>query len=399
MNIRVIYPGSIYDRNGAAKVVRTFAESEKLFFDYCGHHVQVLDSSTCESRDVVTHLSLTTTLKRWIVSILGQKVIHQCAQSYIGTKRHVEHVYWGRGHNIIDKYNRLGFNDDAFIFHDIFTCWGYVDYCKRYGQRVKPYILVLHTNGERFKMTLINYPILRGTRYLDVMNERMDACLKYARHIVFVSEKSANTFESNNSAYADKVRSIRNGIADNKTNANPVFDGKLRIVSVGTVCKRKNQIILIDCLKKISQYIDASLTMVGDGPALEDCKRHVKELDMEDKVRFTGPIDNVAEVLSECNLFVMSSLDEGLPIAAIEAMRAKLPLILTDVGGCSELIDGNGFIVKPNVDDISNVIMALGNDVRMQQQMSELSYRLYCEKYTLDSMISKYADLIVDSMS
>ena len=224
MNIRVIYPGSIYDRNGAAKVVRSFAESEKLFFDYCGYHVRVMDSSASESRDNIVRPSRTTTLKSWIVPILGKKVIHQYTQSYIGANRHVEHFYWDRGHNIIDRYYRLGFNDDAFIFHDIFTCWGYVDYCKRNGQRVKPYILVLHTNGESFKMTLIIFPILRGTRYLDVMNERMDACLKYARHVVFVSEKSANTFKTINPVYSDKVRCVCNGIAESVTNATPVFD-------------------------------------------------------------------------------------------------------------------------------------------------------------------------------
>ena len=90
----------------------------------------------------------------------------------------------------------------------------------------------------------------------------------------------------------------------------------------------------------------------------------------------------------------MSSLDEGLPISAIEAMKAKLPLILTDVGGCRELINGNGFLIKPELNELSNAIIEFGKDVERQKEMSKVSYQLFQQKYTLEKMLEGYGKLI-----
>lgn len=396
MNVRVIYPGSIYDRNGAARVVRSFAESGEQFLACSGHNVTVFDNSLVEAESegvesyVSDGFSLAKTLKRSIKSILGKKY----AESYTGNKRFIENNYYGRGRSIIEKYNNLGLNDDAFIFHDLFTCWAYVEDCRRNGNEVKRFILVVHTNGEDFKMILINYPNIRGTRYYKVMNNRLDDCLRLATRIVFVSENSARTFKANHPIYANKVSFVYNGIHNIHKTLNPVFDGKIRMVTVGTVCKRKNQIILIDCLKRIRKQYDATLTIIGDGYCLDDCKQRAKDLEVEQWVAFLGSIDDVANELTKSNLFVMSSLDEGLPIAAIEALRAKLPMVLTDVGGCRELIEDNGYLAQPNVDEITDAVIDFGRDVEKQRKMSETSYRLFKEKFIVDAMIKGYSEII-----
>lgn len=397
MNVRVIYPGSIYDRDGAAKVVRSFAESGDLFLAYSGHNVKVFDKSLAEAESEGgesylpdNSFSLARILKHMIKSILCTKYV-----LYIKNRRFIESFYYGRGRSIIEKYNRLGLNDDAFIFHDLFTCWCYVEYCRKSNCEPKKFILILHINGDPFKMIFINFPNIRGTRYHKVMNQRLDDCLRLASRIVFVSEDSTKTFKAIYPTYADKVSFVYNGIHTYiRKMLNPVFDGKIRMVTVGTVCKRKNQIILIDCLKRIRKQYDATLTIIGGG--YEDCKQRAKELDVEPWVIFKGSIDDVANELMNCNLFVMSSLDEGLPIAAIEALRAKLPVVLTDVGGCKELIKGNGYLVHPNIEEISSAVIEFGKDFDKQKEMSEASYRLFNEKFTLDSMIRGYSSIIRD---
>lgn len=405
MNIRVIFYGSIYDRNGAAKVVRSFAENGQSFFDYCGHNVAVFDKSCAakfqaekESKEKVcetkSSLSLLKLLKRRVKSFLDKAVMEKYAKSY-KEKRDIEKYLWvDRGRGVVDNYYSSGLNDEAYIFHDIFACWAFVDHCKSNNLELKKFILVLHTSGVLFESMLTSTPNIKGTRYLKIMNRRAETCYSLAQRIVFVSERSAVTFQEHYPQYADKVKFVYNGIEDRVSNIGPVFDGKIRMVTVGTVTKRKNQIMLIDCLKQIRKQYDATLTVIGGGPALEESKHRAKDLNLEQMVNFLGSIDGVADELEKCNLFVMSSFNEGLPIAAIEALRAKLPVVMTDVGGCRELIEDNGYLVQPNIDEITDAVIDFGKDVEKQKKMSEASIRLFKQKFKVDAMIKSYSEII-----
>ena len=75
-------------------------------------------------------------------------------------------------------------------------------------------------------------------------------------------------------------------------------------------------------------------------------------------------------------------------------MRAKLPVVLTDVGGCRELIENNGYLVHPNIDEITDAVLDFGKDVEKQKKMSEASYRLFKQKFTVDAMIKGYSEII-----
>ena len=79
-------------------------------------------------------------------------------------------------------------------------------------------------------------------------------------------------------------------------------------------------------------------------------------------------------------------------------MRAKMPLVLTDVGGCRELIKGNGFLVNPTKEDITNAIIEYGKYVEKQKEMSKASYELFMQQYTVDSMIKGYANIIRETL-
>lgn len=403
MKVRVVYYGSIYDRNGAAKVVRTFADQRQLFFACCGHDVMVFDKScpevVCKRENEVKRGSyLLKPIMRRIKAILGKSIMEKYRNSYLGTKRLLERSLWvEKGRNTIDRYFSQSFDDDAIIFHDIFTCWAYFDYCKRNKLEPKKVILVLHTNGEMFKMVLINFPNINGTRYHKVMNKRAEVCYRYAKRIVFVSEGSARVFKQHYPVYAEKVNVVYNGIED--MSISPVFDGTVRMVTVGTVCRRKNQILQIDCLKRIRKHCDATLTVIGGGPSLEECKQRAEELNVSQWVSFLGSMDGVANEMAKCNLFVMSSLDEGLPISAIEALRAKLPVVLTDVGGCGELVKDNGYLVQPSINGIAEAVVDFCGDVEKQKKMSESSYTLYKEKFTVDAMIKGYSQIITEVLS
>lgn len=387
MKIFILSPTSIYDRTGVGKVMRSFAENGDLFKKKTGAEVIVKDIYDCKvPKKVSKNNGLQFKLRSWLKDIV--------IKTYPGAKWFVENRYFGKGKAVLNYYLNGDISNDGFIFHDVYSCYSYINYCQKENIQPKKYILVIHSNGEIFKMLCTSYPKISGTPYEKELSIRGELCLKFASRIVFVSIKSASHFKDLYPAYRDKVSVVYNGISQDGEHSNPLFDGKIRIVTVGTVCVRKNQIALLECVKTLSEKLDISLTIVGGGEELQRCIGRAKELKMEDNVQFLGPRDDVPDILSKSNLFVMTSLDEGLPIAGIEAMKAKLPLILTDVGGNKELIDGNGYLVSTSIKDITNAIEKFANNINKQKSMSEQSYRLYLDKFSLESMINGYSDLI-----
>ena len=119
----------------------------------------------------------------------------------------------------------------------------------------------------------------------------------------------------------------------------------LTMVSVGRLISVKNHDLLLCALRDLP---DVRLRIVGDGPLRKSLEGHSAELNCN--VEFLGnrQRESIPNLLRSGNLFVLPSLNEGMPNAVLEAMACGLPVIMTDVGGSDELIDGNGFVVPKN---------------------------------------------------
>src|SRR5690606_4924201 len=83
----------------------------------------------------------------------------------------------------------------------------------------------------------------------------------------------------------------------------------------------------------VRHHPDALLLLVGDGPERTACAALAAELDLDRHVVFAGQRGDVAELLALCSLVVVPSDSEGLPLTAIEAMAAGIPVVAFDVGG------------------------------------------------------------------
>lgn len=134
---------------------------------------------------------------------------------------------------------------------------------------------------------------------------------------------------------------IPNGIDSKKFQGKDYeLHDKLRILSVGRLNEIKGFTYLIEALRDIN---GVSLTIIGDGPLLKKLKYQSKGLD----VTFLGNVahDKLIDIYRNSDIFVLPSLNEGMSNTVLEAMACGLPLILTNVGGSFELVNGNGFIV------------------------------------------------------
>ena len=100
----------------------------------------------------------------------------------------------------------------------------------------------------------------------------------------------------------------------------------------------------------------AKLLLVGDGPERARIERLVRDLDIDDQVRFLGKLDAVEEVLSVADLFLMPSENESFGLAALEAMACQVPVISSNAGGLPELnIQGvTGFL--SNIGDVPDMV-------------------------------------------
>lgn len=94
------------------------------------------------------------------------------------------------------------------------------------------------------------------------------------------------------------------------------------------------------------------LDIVGDGEYYQELK---KEYDRYENIHFYGEIKGF-DKFSEYDVFVLTSESEGLPMAAIEATSASLPVILSNVGGCGEVVDQNGILIENMTEELESAL-------------------------------------------
>ncbi|EIK46677.1 WbwZ [Cellvibrio sp. BR] len=200
----------------------------------------------------------------------------------------------------------------------------------------------------------------------------------------------------------DKLYAITSGISNKKKlsmiyNGAPDIDKSLiahhrnispKIVMIARFDWPKDHKSLIEALSELKKF-DWILQLVGDGPQIEKIKDDVRRLGLTDRVEFLGRRENIAEILRDSDIFVLTSHSEGFPISIIEAMRASLPVIATDTGGISEsVIDGKtGFIVKDkNIIDLREKLTILLCDSNLRKNMGLCGRDLYLELFTIEKM-------------
>ena len=137
------------------------------------------------------------------------------------------------------------------------------------------------------------------------------------------------------------------------------------------------------------------LLMVGDGPLFEATKKQAEALNISDSVIFTGFRTDVALLMSCMDVFMVSSVLEGLNTSIIDAMHIGLPIISTNTGGIGELVEDsiNGLLVPPQESCImaeKMKILASANIVRAQYGANGKEKAL---RFTDNSMIEGYINL------
>ena len=123
-------------------------------------------------------------------------------------------------------------------------------------------------------------------------------------------------------------------------------NGESLVGIVGRLTSIKNHSLFLEAIRFLlaeKREIRASFLIVGDGELRKDLEEMTRELALTDRVLFTGWIKDLKSFYADLDVLALTSNNEGTPVAVIEAMAAKVPVIATDVGGVRELISDCGF--------------------------------------------------------
>ncbi|MCR5736894.1 MAG: glycosyltransferase family 4 protein [Eubacterium sp.] len=145
------------------------------------------------------------------------------------------------------------------------------------------------------------------------------------------------------------------------------------VLSIGELSKRKNQKTIVSAMAMMKKK-DVHYLLCGKGDQLENLTNQAKELGIDSRVHFLGYRTDVVDICKQANVFVMPSLHEGLPVAALESMYSGVPMVVAKIRGLVDIIvDGkNGFLCHPDDSErFAEKIECLLNDSELSNKMVE----------------------------
>ncbi len=143
----------------------------------------------------------------------------------------------------------------------------------------------------------------------------------------------------------------------------------------------------------VQKKIPSILILVGDGPERSNCELLVRELGLQQSVKFLGKQVELPEILSAADLFLIPSQQESFGLSALEAMACEVPVISTSVGGLPELIVHNqtGYIAEiGDVDRMAKYAIELLTNESKRQMFAKASRARAVEVFNLEKMVGEY---------
>jgi glycosyltransferase involved in cell wall biosynthesis len=229
--------------------------------------------------------------------------------------------------------------------------------------------------------------------------------------VVAVSDEIADDFKKRLRLSQKKIEVLYNGV--DVSLFKPITDKKkilqikkelalpaesTIIGSVGRHEEIKNYGMLIRAFKKLISLTNKRLhlVLVGDGTKRHELEELCGDLKIEKFVSFLNLRHDIPEILGIFDIFVLSSISEGLSIALLEAQATGIPTVVTDVGGNGKVVvDGfNGFLYKVNEEDqLCTKIKTLLDDNDKKRDFSINSRERVKQYFCLKSIISKYENI------
>lgn len=248
-------------------------------------------------------------------------------------------------------------------------------------------------NGTNRKHNLLRKLMLP---FYDWYYANSDDQLKWNRQVIGVSKNKSCLLA--NGIDAEKFHP-RGNVEPNP--ALPFGDDDIVIGTVGRVQDVKDHASLVDAFVLLRERLPElssrlRLAIIGDGPLLPSIREKVAKAGLNDVVWLPGARTDVADILPHLTIFAMSSIAEGTPGSALEAMASGLPVVGTRVGGIPEVIEDGvtGAVVPPsNPDMLATALARYVGDADLIDKHGAAGRERVLRKYSMTGMMSAYMSL------
>lgn len=211
---------------------------------------------------------------------------------------------------------------------------------------------------------------------------------------------------------ADKIRTIPNGIdqallqkdysgaAQHVRQRHGWDEDRVVFGMLARLGPGKDYQLIFRAIDRIcSDNAHAHFVFVGTGPLLESFQQHITAMGLSDRITFTGWVEDAFEYIHAFDVFLFSSISEGIPYGILEAMAFRKPILSTNNGGISEVIHHGrtGRLVPPgNTDAFVDGIQWMIDHPDQWKNMGDAAYTLVTEQYTTQHMVNKFKTLLTD---
>ncbi len=222
--------------------------------------------------------------------------------------------------------------------------------------------------------------------------------------IISDSEKVKRQLVEGQGLPARKITTIVNGI-DTERFSQPVDVAGLKlelglngsgpvIGAVGRLAAVKDHATLLEAFRRVANAMPRALLMIiGDGPLRAELESLAEQLGIAGRVKFLGRRADIPQLLRALDIFVLSSVSEGLPLSVPEAMAAGVPVVATDVGALREVVSDrvSGLLVPPKSPErLAEAILALLRDEPLRQAISRAARERVHAEFDVTRMVHAY---------
>jgi glycosyltransferase involved in cell wall biosynthesis len=240
-----------------------------------------------------------------------------------------------------------------------------------------------------------------GTAALGIYNHLDRMALKKFNALAAVSDAVAQRLLAFG-VPPEKIKTIANGIdvtAFERAQPLPLLKDEGSIV-VGVVARldlQKGFEYLLRAARELCKMFPGlKIVIAGEGPDRSAIEEMIEQYGLQSSVVLAGQQSNMPAVYAAMDIFVLPSLNEGLPMTVLEAMAASKPVIATRVGAIPSVIrDGeNGLLVVPkDTEGLRNAVASLLNDPARRRRLGDQAHAWVSQNYTSEAMALKYREM------